>query len=488
MKNIKKVLGNAAIAFLGGFLALYIYVNYINRPEVSTIQHTIDTPAQFASMSTPPPGELPDLTYAAEKSVHAVVHIQTETQREGYARGGSLYDFFFGNPYRQYPQEPQIQRGSGSGVIISDDGFIVTNNHVINGADKIKVVLNDNREYEASLIGTDPSTDVALLKIESKEKLKFLTFGSSDNLKLGEWVLAVGNPFNLTSTVTAGIVSAKSRNINIIQGSQNQIPIESFIQTDAAVNPGNSGGALVNMRGELVGINTAIASQTGSYSGYSFAVPVTIVQKVVADLKEFGIVQRALLGIMYREVTADFAKENDLDKIEGVYVAEVTEDGGADEAGIEKGDVLIAINGNAINSGAQLKEQISQFRPGDKVNVLVKRDNKKKQFTVTLRNTHGNTEIAKNTVEVLGAKIKEITYEEKAKLGIRNGVRIVEIGKGQLKDAGIREGFIIVEVNKTRINSNEDFVSIIKKVTGGVLVEGIYPNGEPAYYVFSVDR
>lgn len=306
-------------------------------------------------------------------------------------------------------QQPQIARGFGSGVILSDDGYIVTNNHVIEEAQNIKVILNDKREFDARLIGTDPSTDIALLKIDT-EGLPFLTYGNSDELKLGEWVLAVGNPFNLTSTVTAGIVSARARNIGI---NTDQMAIESFIQTDAAVNPGNSGGALVNQSGKLVGINSAIASRTGSYAGYSFAVPVSIVKKVVDDLKEFGEVQRALLGVNIQDVNQEIAEDLNLSTVNGVYVAGVTENGAARDAGIREEDVIISVQGDQVRTSAELQEKISQFRPGDDVKVGVLRDGERKQFTVTLRNKHGDTQIVRDRSSYLGADFEEVSNSEK---------------------------------------------------------------------------
>jgi Do/DeqQ family serine protease len=377
------------------------------------------------------------------------------------------------------------RQGSGSGVILAANGVIVTNNHVVDGADEISVILNDKREFKAKLIGTDSSTDLALLKIDASD-LPVLVFADSDNLKLGEWVLAVGNPFNLTSTVTAGIVSAKSRDIGI---NPDQMRIESFIQTDAAVNPGNSGGALVNTKGELVGINTAIASRTGSYSGYSFAIPSNIVKKVVGDLKEFGEVQRGLLNVNIKDVNAEIAKEHKLDKIEGVFIGQVQAGGAADQAGIEDNDVIISVNDILVNSVAELQEQIGKHRPGDKVTVVVKRDNKNKTFNVTLRNKHGDTDIVKaeDSDEIFGAKFAEVTEREKEDLQIRYGVKIIELGNGKFKDAGIKKGFIVTQVNKNAVSEVDDLIQTIKKSRGGILVEGIYPNGEIAYYVFGLD-
>ncbi len=479
MKRIQNVIFAVLFAIVGGFTAVVIYSNYVQKPQIVTVTET--KPVQFASFSSQ--GGAVDLTYAAENSVKAVVNIQTQYKSSGaYSSGNPFFDFFFGD--RNYYEQPQMQQATGSGVIISDDGYIVTNNHVIENSDQIKIKLYDNREFEAKLIGTDPSTDIALLKID-ETNLPSIRWGNSDNLKLGEWVLAVGNPFNLTSTVTAGIVSAKSRGIGIISGSQ--LPIESFIQTDAAVNPGNSGGALVNVSGELVGINTAIASRTGSYSGYSFAVPVSIVQKVVDDLKRYGDVQRAILGVKIQNVDTEIAKKFNLDKIEGVYIASTEENGAAFAAGIKKDDVIIAINGLQVNTSSELQEQIGKHRPGDSVKVLIKRDNKEKLFDVTLRNTSGGTGIVKASGTVMGAELAKLDEDTKDRLNIANGLRIKNLEDGKLKKAGIREGFVIVSVNKNPVNSVEDFNRVINQSHGGVLIEGIYPNGERAYYVFGIE-
>lgn len=482
MKNLKTGLFTLLVALVGGFVALWAYTRYFDDPKILTVQQ--DQPMRYASLPTTNTGELPDLTFAAENSVHGVVHIKV-TQKGGYYSSNNIFDYFFGDGSSHSQQMP-IRQGVGSGVIISADGFIVTNNHVIDEADEISVILNDKREFKAKLIGTDPSTDIALIKIDMSG-LPTLKFSNSDNLKLGEWVLAVGNPFNLTSTVTAGIVSAKSRDIGI---NPDQMRIESFIQTDAAVNPGNSGGALVNTHGELVGINTAIASQTGSYSGYSFAIPSNIVQKVVADLKEYGDVQRALLNVNIGDINADVAKKYNLDKIEGVFVGKVLSGGAAEIAGIKDNDVIISVDNVNVNSTAELQEQISKHRPGDKVMVEVKRDNKRKPFNVTLRNKHGDTDIVKgndNPDDIFGAKFEAVSNRDKEELGIRYGVKISELANGKFKDAGIKKGFIITQVNKNAVSEVEELKRIIKNSRGGILVEGIYPNGEVAYYVFGND-
>lgn len=479
MKKIGKFTFTFLLVVVGALVAVWTYSTFFDNPEIVTIKE--EQPIKYAAL--PADGEvvLPNLTFAAENSVHCVVHIATQSVRGGgWSSGNPFFDEFFG---LRGNQKPQIAQGFGSGVILSKDGFIVTNNHVIENAQKIKVILNDKREYDARLVGTDPSTDIALLKIE-EDNLEYLTYGNSDELKLGEWVLAVGNPFNLTSTVTAGIVSARSRNLGI---NTDQLSIESFIQTDAAVNPGNSGGALVNQQGKLVGINAAIASQTGSYTGYSFAVPVSIVKKVVNDLKEFGEVQRALLGVKIGDVNAEIAEELKLDKVEGIYVGSATDNGAAKEAGIKEGDVIINVGGDKVRNSAELQEKISQYRPGDDVKIIVLRNEEKKQFTVTLRNKHGDTQIVRDNTTILGAEFESVNDNEKRKLEIEYGIKIKELNKGKLKDAGLKKGFIITNVNKKPIFEVNDLKREIGNARGGILVEGIYPDGELAYFVFGVE-
>jgi len=479
LKEMNK-LGKIGITFLmvigGAFIAVWAYSTFFEKPQVVTI--TEKQPLKYATFSADSNVTLPDLTFAAEKSIHAVVHIATQSVRGGgWSSGNPFFDEFFG----LRDQQPQIAQGFGSGVIISSDGFIITNNHVIEDAQNIKVILNDKREFEAKLIGADPSTDIALLKVDAKD-LQYLIYGNSNDLKLGEWVLAVGNPFNLTSTVTAGIVSARSRNLGI---NEDQLSVESFIQTDAVVNSGNSGGALVNQQGNLVGINTAIYSRTGSYTGYSFAVPVSIVGKVVEDLKKYGEVQRALLGVNIGDVNAEIAKELKLEKVEGVYVGGVPENGAAREAGIKEKDVIIQVEGEPTKNTAELQEKISQYRPGDAVKVVVIRDNEKKQFTVTLRNKHGDTEIVRDNNSTLGAEFVVVGEKEKEKLEINSGIKITKLGNGKLKTAGLKEGYIITNVNGKPVFEVNDFKREIENAKGRrVLVEGIYPNGEQAYFVF----
>ncbi len=477
MENAKKYTLTFILVLTSAFLAVWLYSSFFVKPQ--EVIFSEQKPVSFVNLPANSQQQLPDLTFAAENSIHAVVHIATQSVRGGgWTSGNPFFDEFFG--LRQ--QQPQLATGFGSGVILSEDGYIVTNNHVIENAQNIKVILNNKQEYNAKLIGADPSTDLAVLKIEANN-LPYLTYGNSDELKLGEWVLAVGNPFNLTSTVTAGIVSARARNLRI---NADQYSIESFIQTDAAVNPGNSGGALVNQKGNLVGINTAIASRTGSFAGYSFAVPVSIVKKVVEDLREFGMVQRALLGVSISDIDARLANEKGFETMEGVFVSGVTESGAAREAGIREGDVILTIAGEPVNSSSELQERISRFRPGDDVDVLVKRKNDRKHFKVTLRNRHGDTQIVRDDVMVLGATFEPVSSEEKRNLRIENGIKVAKVEAGKLKDAGLNTGFIITHVNKKAINEVNDLRREIGNAKGGILVEGIYPNGELAYFVFGV--
>jgi len=476
------------VAVMGGLISLGAY-SLINKHSSSIAGvPAAQIPAQLASYSSVSDGQLlPDFTVAANLTIHAVVHIKTE-----YARKNSMYDNFFdfrdffGGQMPNNQQQPIM--AAGSGVIISQDGYIVTNNHVVQDATTINVTLNDKRTYTASVISTDPSTDLAVIKID-ESNLPFIIYGNSDEVKIGEWVLAVGNPFNLTSTVTAGIVSAKARNINIL-GTPDGSAIESFIQTDAAINPGNSGGALVNTRGELIGINAAIASGTGYYAGYSFAIPVNIVKKVVDDMLKFGEVQRAFIGVSIREVDSKLAKEEGLSELRGVYVAEVTDNGSAKEAGIHSGDIIISVDGTAVNSSSELLEVIGQHSPGDKVNLEVSRDGKVSNFSVKLRNKAGTTQVVKkeeqDVDELLGATFSVAPSELMQKLGINHGIQVASLRDGILLDAGIRQGFVITEIDKKPVFALSDIKSALKNKSGGVLIEGIYPNRTRAYYGFGL--
>ncbi|MDE6336717.1 MAG: trypsin-like peptidase domain-containing protein [Muribaculaceae bacterium] len=447
-----------------------------------------------------------DFTVAAENTVNAVVCIKSYTaqRQQQYGNGGGgydpfgMFDFFFGPQQRQQqPRQQQrnsepVQSGLGSGVILSADGYIVTNNHVIDGADKLEVLLNDNSTYEARVIGTDEATDLALIKIEA-EKLNPITFGNSDDLKVGEWVLAVGNPFGFNSTVTAGIVSAKARSIS--QNSRGgKMGIESFIQTDAALNPGNSGGALVNLKGELIGINSAIYSNTGSYSGFSFAIPTSIVKKVMTDLKQYGTVQRAMLGCTIAELDAKIAKEKNITATKnGVLVVTVTDRSTAKELGLQPDDVIVGINNVEIHTVPQLMEQLNQYRPGDQITVTFIRDNQKQSKSGTLRNSQGNTTITKKgDFSEIGCAFMKLGEETKRNLGISNGVQVTGLKNGAFRDSGIKDGFIITDINGRSVNTSDDvemiYNQIMKNDDGDkvMFITGLYPNGKKYYYAVNL--
>jgi Do/DeqQ family serine protease len=490
MNNRQFFFGLVLASFMGAVIAVGGMRYFMPSPDPGTSQQT-NIPTQFTSYLEDKDFTVPDglnFVYAAEVSTPAVVHIRSTF--EGRSYGNSMEDFweFFG--YRQPDNDrgraPQ-SRGFGSGVIISEDGYIITNNHVIDDAGEIEVTLADKRDYDAKLIGTDPNTDLALLKIEEKQ-LPYVNMGNSDELRIGEWVLAVGNPFaqgtpwDLTSTVTAGIVSAKGRNINILGG--RSYGIESFIQTDAAVNPGNSGGALVNLKGELVGINTAIATPSRTFAGYSFAIPSSLVKKVINDLKEYGIVQRALLGVQITDVTADFAETRDIDQVGGVYIQEVNENSAAKEAGLKEGDIIVEIDGTDVNSTAELQELVARNSPGDRITVTYKRDNRRYTTEAVLRNLQGDTGVLTfdSTNSFDGAVFKEADDKDLERLDLRAGVLIDKVGEGKWKDAGIKPGFIITHVNKTPVDNVDQVLDILRNRRGGNLIEGMYSNGEERYY------
>lgn len=429
-----------------------------------------------------------DLTDAADKSVHAVVHIKStqNSKTKTVRRMPDIYDFFFGDGMgREQTIRTQPRVGFGSGVILSKDGYIVTNNHVIADADEITVTLNDNRTLPARLVGTDENTDLALIKVESDTDLEYLPVGDSDALKIGEWVLAVGNPFNLTSTVTAGIVSAKARSLGVYNGG-----IESFIQTDAAINQGNSGGALVNARGELVGINAVLSSPTGSYAGYGFAIPVSIMTKVVSDLKEFGTVQRAVLGIIGGTVTSDLSQEKDLGTVEGVYVSELVADGAAQAAGIEVGDVIVGVDGKKVKTMAEMQEELAKHLPGDKIDVKLLRDKKEKNINVELKNVQGNTNVVKNVdLDILGAEFKELSDKEKKQYNIGYGLKVVDIHDGLFQQFGLKKGIVITKVNSMPVKTVDDLQKIVKQANSSseqvLFISAVTPSGRRVYY--SVD-
>lgn len=419
-----------------------------------------------------------DFTFAAEKTVHGVVHIQCETTVQSV-----FYDDFFSFLLPPQSRERSYQT-SGSGVIISEDGYIITNNHVVQDAETINVVLNDKRSFVARLVGNDPSSDLAVIKIEA-DGLEPLQFGNSDEVKIGEWVLAVGNPFNLTSTVTAGIVSAKARNINILGNKMSNAPIESFIQTDAAVNPGNSGGALVNLKGELVGINTAIASSTGSYTGYSFAIPSNIVRKVTSDLIQYGMTQKANIGVHFAEMDSKLAEVKGIKSVRGIYIGYVIKDGAADKAGIKDGDIITSIDGKSVNSNAEFNEVLAQHSPGDVVKVAIERDGKPFYFDVTLFNSMGNTDIMRNDTEaaeqILNGSFREVNDKEKQQYGISKGIVIEKVGKSPFARLGIKNGFIITSIDK-KVNISIEDIRQLEKKKGKLIVEGFYPNDSRTYY------
>lgn len=450
-----------------------------------------------AAHAAPVAGQPVDLTYAAEKALPAVVHIkyvQNSKTKTVEVQSDPFGDFFsdpfgfFGNPnggtQRRQVQTPK-REATGSGVIISNDGYIVTNNHVVEGADELTVTLNDNREYSARIIGTDKTTDLALIKVSAKD-LPTLPIGDSNNLKVGEWVLAVGNPFNLNSTVTAGIVSAKARSL----GANG---VESFIQTDAAINAGNSGGALVNTKGELVGINAMLYSQTGSYSGYGFAIPTNIMNKVVDDLKKYGTVQRAILDIKgsdvhnYIDAQKDKGEKIDLGTNDGIYIAEVTEGGAGEAAGLQKGDVITNIDGKKVTKMSELQEYLNGKRPGDKVSITYLRNKKSITKSTTLKNAQGNTKVVKPAdIDVLGGNFREITSEQKQNLNISYGLEVLKVNNGALKEAGINRGFIIQKINDEPIKTLDELQSIVKKASTSkepvLFIQGIYSTGKKAYF------
>ena len=473
---------------------------YINSQNDSTAQVKDDgiVKTSTRNVSTGRYGNALDFTKAAESTINSVVSIKsyaTPRQQQFYGNDFDPFEFFFGPGYggqggtqrrqqqQQKKSEPQPM-GSGSGVIISEDGYIVTNNHVIDGAEKLEVTLNDNRKFNARVIGTDPNTDIALLKI-SATKLKPIIFGNSDEVKVGEWVLAVGNPFGLNSSVTAGIVSAKARGIN----KGKNVGIESFIQHDAAVNPGNSGGALVNVEGELIGINTMIYSQTGNYAGHSFAIPSSVVKKIITDIKQYGSVQRAVLGISFTELDDEKAKENNITATsEGVYVNKVNDRSAAKEAGLKEGDVIVGINGVTVRNGAQMLEEMSKLRPGDKATIKFYRDNKLKSTEVTLKNDQGTTKITKSgDFTSLGCTFVPLTNEEKEELGISNGLKVVGVKNGKFKDAGIKDGFIITDINNIRVNNQDEVEDIYNAIMRDeesdkvMFITGITATGKKVY-------
>ena len=429
-------------------------------------------------------GSLPDLTLAAEMSTPAVVHVKSSyVMNRVSSPFGNPFQDFFGDDWMFGRPQQRNMASTGSGVITTPEGYIVTNNHVIQGAEKVEVVLQDGRSFEAGVVGTDPSTDIALLKVDAGD-LPYISFGNSDGLRVGEWVLAVGNPFNLTSTVTAGIVSAKARNIHILK---DRLAIESFIQTDAAVNPGNSGGALVNAKGELVGINTAIASTTGAYAGYSFAVPIEIVKKVIQDLMEHGVVQRAFLGADMQELNGEVARKLGVSRTMGMYVTGVSAGGSAALAGLQTGDIIVALDGKELRNGAELSEYVGRRSPGDVIVARVERAGKVQDVKIELRNSRGTTDTVRKqeaqSLESLGVELQALDPEELSRMNLRAGVRISAVKEGKIRQyTDIRPGFILTGIDHQAVTSVEDVTKILSSKRGGVMLEGIYPDRPGLYY------
>lgn len=511
---MKKVWKNASTYILAALISVgasYGTISYLNYKSDYSTSDTYTFSKDFnqknvhlASLTSE---GYPDFTKAAENSVHAVVHIKSTAkpsgQRSNQGRRQMIdpFEYFFGfgdrggQGYNYGSPQPSV--GYGSGVIISEDGYIITNNHVIDKATEIEVTMNDNAKYTAKLIGADPTTDIALLKIEGN-KFPYIPFGNSDELKVGEWVLAVGNPFNLTSTVTAGIVSAKGRG-GIGQGQGGDMTIQSFIQTDAAINPGNSGGALVDTDGQLIGINTAIYSQTGSFAGYGFAVPISIAGKVVSDIKEFGAVQRAVLGVMISDVAA--AKENNPEKTksiktqEGVYIGGFADRSPAKEAGVLEGDVITTINKVKVKNVGELQEQVNRYRPGDKVELEINRVGSSKKIDVILKNSAGNTSVVKKVdgLVSVGAAFKELTSEQKAQYGVNYGVQVAGVdNSGNFRKSGVDKGFIIMKINNQSVSSVKEVEDIIQAISEsqdkGLFLSGFYPNGRTKYYAIDLEN
>ncbi|RMG78765.1 MAG: Do family serine endopeptidase, partial [Bacteroidetes bacterium] len=504
MKRDVLLSGLVALVVTLSTLGVYNYF-FASKHNTVRIEHVDAMPGKPAVYTLDDAGNVVplDFTQTAEKVVEAVVHIKaTQTFNRGDEqpqalreqlpdpfrdffgdRGGDLFGPFFKFYSPKGEQGPQVRIGTGSGVIINDKGYIVTNNHVVENADDLEVTLHDNRTFKATVIGTDPSTDLALIQIKAKD-LPTIPLVNSDNIKVGEWVLAVGNPLGLTSTVTAGIVSAKGRNINILK---EQFAVESFIQTDAAINPGNSGGALVNLSGGLVGINTAIASPTGVFTGYGFAIPSNIVNKVVEDLLTYGVVQRGVLGVMIRSLDGNLAKEKDLEITNGAYVDSLLENSAAGAAGIQPGDVIIGVDDHEIKSSPELQAAIAQHRPGDKVKIRVNRKGEEKVFTVTLNNRDGGKDLVKKehkkVLTILGADFETLDEKTAKKLDISGGVRVKKLYAGKLrKYTNMRPGFIITKVDGQKVKSVEDLVKALKNKKGGVMLEGVYEDIPGEYY------
>ena len=500
-KNLKLAIMLVAASILGS-AATMMATSELQKKGVITDTYVLNKEGQpasdgFVRTSTRTVDMSRDFTDVAESTINCVVSIKSyATPKQNFYQGDFFdpFEFFFGPGYgqgqRQRKQQQQQKSepqpvGMGSGVIISPDGYIVTNNHVIDGAEKLEVTLNDNRQFNATVVGTDEKTDIALIKINAKD-LHAITFGNSDALKPGQWCVAVGNPFGFNSTVTAGIISAKARGMSTSDNGG----IKAFIQHDAAVNPGNSGGALVNTAGELIGINTMIYSQTGNYSGCSFAVPSNTVKKVITDIKQYGTVQRAVLGIQYTELTAEKAKEEKITATnEGIYVAKVTDRGAAKEAGLQEGDVIVKLNGARVKDSGEMQEEMNKLRPGDKAEVEYYRDNKLRHTTVTFKNDQGNTKMTKQSdVMSLGCAFTELSKDDKEDLAISKGLKVVGVKAGKFKNAGIRDGFIITDINNIPVDTRDDVENIYNQIMRSsdsdkvMFITGFYPTGKKVYY------
>lgn len=477
----KFLLGALFMAFLGAAIALFTYTQFIEKPSpvISKDSSSVDikrAQAILTSLETQE-GQV-DLTYAAEQTVHAVVHVHTKSMM-GAQQENPILQWFYGDR----SSKPREVSGYGSGVIISEDGYIITNNHVIENADAVDVTLNDKRTFTAKVVGRDPSTDIALLKIKGEE-LPTIKYGDSEQLKLGEWVLAVGNPFNLTSTVTAGIVSAKGRNLDLIEGDYH---IESFIQTDAALNMGNSGGALVNTKGLLVGITSAIISPSGAYAGNSFAIPVSIVKKVVDDLKEYGEVQRAIIGVNIRDLNSDDASREKLEELKGVLITGIVSDGAAESAGLKENDIITKFDGVEVNSASELQVQVGKHRPGDKVTVTYLRRGNAGTVPLVLKNLAGNTGLvtAGMTGEsAFGARLATLSSSEKQDLNVDYGVKVTEINDGKFKDLGIKKGYIILSINGKKIKNPSEIRQFSNNESNLKSIGGIQTDGTVFSYTF----
>jgi serine protease Do len=477
----KYFLGGLFMAVLGATIALFAYTTIIEKPSQTVSKDSSSVEVKdakaFLTSLQMQEGQV-DFTYAAEQTVHAVVHVHTKALVGGQA-DNPIMEWFYGDRY----SKPREVSGYGSGVIISNDGYIITNNHVIEDAESVEVTLNDKRTLAAQVIGRDPSTDIALLKVKS-DNLPFIKYGDSEALKLGEWVLAVGNPFNLTSTVTAGIVSALGRNLGLLEGDYR---IESFIQTDAALNMGNSGGALVNTKGLLVGITSAIISPSGAYSGNSFAIPVSIVKKVVDDLKEFGEVQRAIIGVNIRDINSEDADKQSLGSVKGVLITGIVPDGAASAAGLKEDDVIIEFDGVDVNSTSELQVQVGKHRPGDKATVTILRKGKETTVPIVLKNVAGNTSVVTaemNGESVFGARLAALGSSEKKEMNVDYGVKVVELGEGKFKDLGIKKGYVILNVNGKKVKSASEVRQYSNNESSLKSIGGVQTDGTVFSYQF----